>query len=111
MTAKPGSPANGPVAAALLSCALGCFALAALAVAADGSKRLAAALIFYRPTGPLSGVTTVALALWLICWAVLARLWGAKSLPLGKVGAAAFALLAASLLLTFPPFGDLLLGR
>jgi hypothetical protein len=42
---------------------------------------------------------------------VLARVWSAKSLPLGKIGAAAFALLAASLLLTFPPFGDLLLGR
>jgi hypothetical protein len=111
MTATPNTSPNGPVAAALLSCALGCFALAVLAVAADGSKRLAAALIFYRPTGPLSGVTTVALVLWLICWATLARVWSAKSVPLGKIGAAAFALLAASLLLTFPPFGDLLLGR
>lgn len=111
MTAAPNSPPNGPVAAALLSCALGCFALAALAVAADGSKRLATALIFYRPTGPLSGVTTVALALWLICWAALARLWATKSVVLGKVAAVAFALLVASLLLTFPPLGDLLLGR
>lgn len=111
MTEAPNTPPNGPIAAALLSCALGCFALGLLAVAADGSKRLAGALTFYRPTGPLSGVTTVALALWLICWAALVRVWSAKSMPLGKIGAAAFALLAASLLLTFPPLGDLLLGR
>ena len=51
----PNPVANGPVAAAVLACGLGCFALGVLAVAADGSKRLAAALNFYNPTGPLSG--------------------------------------------------------
>jgi hypothetical protein len=86
----PQNPANGPVAAAVLSCAVGCFLLGLLAVAADGSKRLAATLNFYHPTGPLSGVTTVAIALWIVCW---------------------FVFLALGLLLTFPPFGDLFLGR
>jgi hypothetical protein len=110
--AQPTNPAaNGPVAAALLSCGLGCFVLGALAVAADGSEPLANLLNFSSPTGPLSGVTTVAIALWLASWAVLARLWKNKSLAMGKVRAAAFLLLALSLLLTFPPFGDLLLGR
>jgi hypothetical protein len=103
--------ANGPVAAALLSCGLGCFVLGVLAVAADGSKPLANLLNFSNPTGPLSGITTVAIALWLVSWAVLARLWRNKCVAMGKVRAAAFLLLAFSLLLTFPPFGDLLLGR
>ena len=36
--ATPAVP-NGPVAAALVACAIGCFALGVLAVAGDGSKR------------------------------------------------------------------------
>jgi len=107
----PQNPANGPVAAAVLSCAVGCFLLGLLAVVADGSKRLAAALNFYHPTGPLSGVTTVAIALWIVCWAVLAARWRNKTLAFGKVSAFAFVFLAFGLLLTFPPFGDLFLGR
>jgi len=107
----PQNPANGPVAAAVLSCGLGCFLLGVLAVAGDGSKRLASVLNFYNPSGPLSGVTTVAIALWLVCWAVLAIRWRNKSLAFGKVSAIAFLFLALGLLFTFPPFGDLLLGR
>jgi hypothetical protein len=105
------TPANGPVAAAVLSCGLGCFVLSVLAVAADGSKSLASALNFYNPAGPLSGVTTVAIALWLITWTVIAARWKRKTVAFGKVTAAAFALLGTGLLLTFPPVGDLLLGR
>jgi hypothetical protein len=104
-------PANGPVAAAVLSCGAGCFVLGALSVAADGSKGLAAALNFYNPSGPLSGVTTVAIVFWLICWAILASRWKHRQLAFGKVGAFAFTFLVLGLLLTFPPFGDLLLGR
>jgi len=107
----PNPAANGPVAAAVLSCGIGCFLLGVLAVAGDGSKRLAAALNFYNPTGPLSGVTTVAIVLWLVCWVVLAVRWRNKSLAFGKVSVFAFVFLALGLLLTFPPFGDLLLGR
>ncbi len=102
---------NGPVAAAVLSCGLGCFLLGILAVAADGSKSLATALNFYHPAGPLSGVTTAAIVLWLISWAILAARWKTKSLAFGKVTAASFTMLALGLLLTFPPFGDLILGR
>ena len=107
----PQNPLNGPIAAAVLSCGLGCFALGVLAVAGDGSKNIAAALNFYNPTGPLSGVTTVAIALWLVCWAVLAARWRNKNLAFGKVSAFAILFLVLGLLLTFPPFGDLLLGR
>lgn len=111
MSDADASPANGPIAAALLSCAVGCFALGVLAVTADGSKRLASHLIFYRPTGPLSGVTTLAIAVWLLCWSVLAACWNSKTLAFGRICLAAFVLLALGLLLTFPPFGDLLRHR
>jgi hypothetical protein len=109
-TSQPSVP-NGPVAAAVLSCGLGCFILGVLAVAADGSKHLAAALNFYNPTGPLSGVTTVAIALWLTTWTVLSARWNTKTLAFGKVTAVAFTFLGLGLLLTFPPIGDLILGR
>ena len=90
-TANP----NGPVAAALLACGIGCFVLGVLAVAGDGSKRLASLLNFYTPTGPLAGVTAVAIAAWLIAWALLAERWRTKQIAFAKVSAAAFALLAA----------------
>jgi hypothetical protein len=111
MIDPPTLPANGGAAAAILACGFGCCALGILAVAADGSKSLAAALNFYHPAGPLSGVTTVAIALWLLLWAVLGNRWKNKTVAFRKVSASAFVLLALGLLLTFPPFGDLLLGR
>ena len=102
---------NGPAAAAILAAGMGCFVLGVLAVAADGSKPLAKLLTFYTPTGPLSGVSTVAILVWLGAWLLLARVWGSKSIAIGKINAVALVLLGMGLLLTFPPFGDLLLGR
>jgi hypothetical protein len=102
---------NGPVAAAILSCGFGCFFLGVLAVAADASKPLAAALNFCNPAGPLSGVTTVAIALWLLCWAMLGARWKRRHVQFARVGAFASLFLALGLLLTFPPIGDLSLGR
>jgi hypothetical protein len=99
---------NGRGAAAILAAGVGSFALGVLAVAGDRSKAFAQHLIFYRPTGPLSGVTTIAIAIWLVSWALLAWRWRAKNVPLRLVLAVAFVLLALSLLLTFPPVADLL---
>lgn len=111
MTEQRPHVANGPIAAALLSCGLGCFVLGVLAVAADGSKRLAAALNFHHSTGPLSGVTTVAIVFWLLVWVALAEFWKYKTLAFGRIRVLSFVFLGLGLLLTFPPFGDLLLGR
>jgi hypothetical protein len=102
---------NGPVAAAILACGVGTCVLGTLAVAADGSEALARRLVFYAPTGPLSGVTTTAMAIWLVVWFVLSMRWRARTVSISKVNAVAFILLALALLLTFPPFGDLILGR
>ena len=102
---------NGPAGAAILAAGIGCFALGVLAVAGDGSKALARLLTFYTPTGPLSGVSTVAILIWLLTWIILAWLWGKKTVAMAKVNTAAFVLLGIGLLLTFPPFADLLLGK
>jgi len=65
-------------------------------------------MIFYRPTGPLSGVTTSAVIVWLLAWAVLEWRWRQKTVAMGRVAVVAFVLLTVGLLLTFPPFADLL---
>ena len=52
------APTNGSGAAAILAAGIGCFALAVLACAGDKLADVKNSLIFYKPTGPLSGVTT-----------------------------------------------------
>lgn len=99
---------NGSGAAALLAGATGWCVLGVLAVAADRMPSLSKSLILYRPTGPLSGVTTVAVIVWLCLWIVLDWRWRARAVNMRNICAAAFLLLAAGLLLTFPPFTDLL---
>ena len=102
---------NGPSAAAILSASVGCCSLGILAVVADASKTVGRWLAFYAPSGPLSGVTTVAIVLWLVSWFVLSRRWRRKDVNLSRTNALAFLLLAVSLLLTFPPLADLLLRK
>jgi hypothetical protein len=98
---------NGAGAAALLSAGIGSFALAVLAIAADHITALKNWMIFYKPTGPLSGVTTSAIVVWLVAWTVLHARWKRRTVALGSIAAASLVLLALSLLLTFPPIGDL----
>lgn len=102
---------NGPGAAAILSAGIGCFLLSSFAVVADASKSVARFFTFYGPTGPLSGVTTTAILLWLVMWIVLSRLWRHRTIALAKVNVVAFAFLLLGILLTFPPFADLLLRK
>jgi hypothetical protein len=98
---------NGFGAAAVLAAGIGCFSLGVLTVAGDASKSFARHLIFYTPTGPLSGVTTCAIVIWLLAWAVLSLRWRSRDVSLRPILAIAFVLLGASLLLTFPPIIEL----
>lgn len=102
---------NGPGAAAVLAASIGWFVLGALALAGDAAPSVAHLLSIWKPTGPLSGVTTVAIAVWLLAWLPLARLWRRRDVSMTIVGAASAALMGGGLLLTFPPFMDLLQGK
>jgi len=53
-------------------------------------------------------VTTCAIAVWLVCWAILHWRWSWRMVSISKINAAALILLGLSLLLTFPPVVDLL---
>jgi len=102
---------SGHAAAAILAAGIGSFALGVFALAGDASTSMARLFTFYRPTGPLSGVTISAIVVWLIAWIALAVPWGGKSVGMAKITWAALVLLALGLLLTFPPFMDFLEGK
>ena len=104
----PGSQlTNGSGAAAILSAGVGCFVLAVLALAGDKSALVKSLLNIYKPTGTLSGVTTVAILSWLCLWGFLEWRWRKKTVAVASICASALVLLGAGLLLTFPPIVDL----
>jgi hypothetical protein len=107
--ASPNAPAltNGSGAAAILAAGIGSFALAVLACAGDKLAAVKNSLIFYKPTGPLSGVTTTAILIWLVAWGILEWRWRNRSVGMGRISVIALALLGLSVLLTFPPVADL----
>jgi hypothetical protein len=98
---------NGSGAAAILAAGIGAFMVAFFAIAADKMASFKSLMIFWKPTGPLSGVTTCAIVVWLAAWAVLELRWRERDVALARVGTVAFVLLGLSLLLTFPPIVDL----
>ena len=99
---------NGGGAAAVLAAGIGSLMVAIFAILADKVASFKSLMIFYKPTGPLSGVTTCAILVWLVCWAILHRRWSGRMVALGGITTAALILLGLSLLLTFPPIADLL---
>jgi hypothetical protein len=102
---------NGPGAAAILSAGVGCFLVGLLFLVEDASPAAAKFFAFYPPSGALSGTTTVAVLVWLMLWYLLHLRWKHKTVQMWRVNTLAFAFLVASLLLTFPPFIDLLQGK
>jgi len=107
-TAETSPLTNGPGAAAVLAAGVGAAALGVFAVMGDMWPVFKKLMIFYKPTGPLSGVTTSAVIVWLLAWAMLEWRWKQKTVRIGRVTVVACVLLVVGLLLTFPPFADLL---
>jgi hypothetical protein len=97
---------NGAGAAAVFAAGLGSLALAVLAIVADHSPMFKRLMMFSTPTGPLSGVTTTAIGVWLLCWIGLDVAWRRRNVH-GAILSVGVGLLALSFLLMFPPVGDL----
>ena len=102
---------NGPGAAAILAAGIGSGAMGVLALAGDAFASVKSLLTFYNPVGALSGVSTVAIVIWLVAWFVLASRWDNRNVDMGTVNLISFALLVVGVLLTFPPVMDLIQGR
>lgn len=92
----------------MLAAAISSLVLAVLALAGDKSASIKNTLNFYKPTGPLSGVTTVAIVVWFLAWGVLEWRWGNRSVAMRRINRVSLALLILGILLTFPPVVDLL---
>jgi hypothetical protein len=99
---------NGAGAAAVFAAGIGSLVLAVVAIGAERIPELGHTMNFYKPTGPLSGVTTTAILLWLAIWAFLHARWRKRTVGMGRIGVTAFVLLCVAVLLTFPPLADLL---
>jgi len=111
MSADPATSSlrpNGSGAAALLAAGIGSLMVAIFAVAGDKSASIKTFFTFSKATGPLSGVTTSAILVWLIVWAILHASWGKRTVAIGPVSTVALIILALAVLLTFPPLADLL---
>ena len=102
---------NGPGAAAILAAGIGSAAFGVFALLGDAFPAINRLFTFYKPSGALSGVSTVAVIVWLVAWYVLARRWATKTVAMAGVNLAAFVLLAVGVLPTFPPVMDLLQGK
>jgi hypothetical protein len=98
---------NGGGAAAILAAGIGSFLVSVFAILGDQSAFFKRIFVFYKPTGPLSGVTTCAIVAWLVAWFILDRAWHRRNIVIARVSATALILLFLGLLLTFPPIADL----
>jgi hypothetical protein len=97
----------GPVAAALLAAGIGSFALGLMTTLAEASSSFSDALAWSKRVGALSGKTIVAVAVWLVAWAILHLLYRGKDPSHKVVYTITVLLVAAGLLLTFPVFFQL----
>lgn len=104
----PADLPSGPGAAAILAAGIGCAVLGVFALLGNEFNGIAGFFDFYSPAGPLSGVTTCAIAVWLASWFVLATIWADREIAIAPVSAAALVLLAIGFALTFPPVVSLL---
>ncbi len=108
LSAAPPAIPNGSAAAAILAAGIGILVFAVTAFAGDKSPAIKSDLIFYKPTGPLSGVALIGVVCWILCWVLLEWRWGKKTVSGKSVCTASLVLLALGLLLTFPPIVDFL---
>lgn len=95
---------NGDAAAALLAAGIGCFALGLAIILSEAVPPLRGVLTFSQSVGPLSGKSTVAVALWILSWVAWHRAWRNRTVSFPPVFATALLLIALGLLLSFPPF-------
>ncbi len=72
---------NGGGAAAILAAGIGSFLVSVFAILGDQSAFFKKFFVFYKPTGPLSGVTTCAIGFWLAVWFLLHRVLAAAQCP------------------------------
>ncbi len=102
---------NGPVAAALLSGAIGSAVLGVVTFANQVAPASAFSqwLVWYKPVGALAGKSSLSIIAFLLAWAVLGWLWRQQEMRISRIAVISFILLGIGLIGTFPPFWVLFL--
>ncbi|HEV7642015.1 MAG TPA: hypothetical protein VGO39_14205 [Gaiellaceae bacterium] len=95
---------SGPAAAAILSVGVAALVLGVLSTLTAASTSVSNVLTWSDRVGDLSGVTTLAIAVFFGAWGVLALAWRNANPPLRTVVIVSTILLGLSLVGTFPPF-------
>ncbi|HEX6106965.1 MAG TPA: hypothetical protein VFZ26_15360 [Gemmatimonadales bacterium] len=98
---KPSEATNGAALAAILAGGIGAFAMGLVVILNEAG--LFAAPSLYAPAGGVSGRTTIAVAIWLMAWAVLHTRWKGRQVEDRPVHAATLALIALGIVLCLPP--------
>jgi hypothetical protein len=103
---------NGPVSAALLAAGIGSavFGLITLIYEVNDKSAFAKSLSWYKPTGGLSGKSSLGVIAFFLAWAILHYIWKDKETDFARISSIAIALLVVGLVGTFPPVWHLLAG-
>jgi hypothetical protein len=102
---------NGLSAAAILAAGLGLAVTGIVSAAAEAIAAWSTVLVWSKPVGALSGKTTLGILAWLVSWLILGLAWKDREVTLRPVLIVSVVLLAAGVLLTFPPVFDLIAGH
>lgn len=94
---------NGAAAAALLSAGLGVFTIGLMTTLAQLSGRIAHALQWWGPAGPLTGETGIGVTVWLATWLLLHAPYRKREVDFNRNMKWASILVVLGLLGTFPP--------
>ena len=112
-----GSKPNGPVAAAFIGAAVGCFVLG-LIIALNEAKIVSSTFLDFAKNygigsgvGPLSGKVILSTIAFLVSWGVLGYLWRGREVNFTRAFGAALILLVAGFALTFPPIFEIFAAK
>jgi hypothetical protein len=95
---------EGPIAAAIIAAGIGAAALGLFTTLAEASESFSDWLAWSDDVGPLSGKTILAVAVWLVAWAILHIVLRKRQRGVASALTIGLILVAAGLVGTFPTF-------
>ncbi|KAB1138860.1 hypothetical protein F7R91_41655 [Streptomyces luteolifulvus] len=98
---------EGPISAAIIAAGFGATALGLLTTLAEASESVKDALTWSDDVGPLSGKTSLAVAVWLLAWVLLHAALRNKPYETLPALGITLALIGLGVLGTFPEFFQL----
>jgi hypothetical protein len=98
---------EGPIAAAIIAGGVGAAALGVVTTLAEASTGVKDWLAWSDRVGPLSGKTILAVAVWLVAWAVLHVALRSRPYETRRALVVSLVLIALGVLGTFPTFFQL----